>query len=160
VMETSPYQFYEATFTRALRTGDDQLGKRSPTALYGPNRSLIVGEYSLGARDIADYILEHVNARGAILTDDSKTFGVMLASGRPDLFTDRIDYGDAQWLDILNNPWGRVRYFLITYGDKIGADIIGTRYTGFPKNYPWAHPVYHRGGFWLIRIDRKRPRAG
>jgi hypothetical protein len=153
-METYPYQFYEAAFIRAIRTGDDQLGTRSPTALYGPNKSLVVGEYSIGAQRMADYILKHVHGREAILTDDSKTFGVMLTTGRPDLFLDRIDYGDALWLDILNNPFGRVTYVLISNHFQ---DAINVRYTGFPKGYTWAHPVLRSGGYWLFRIDHKRP---
>jgi hypothetical protein len=156
-METYPYQFYEAAFVRSLVSGEDQLGTRSKTSLYHKGGYMVVGEYSLGANDMARYIELHVSRREAILTDDSKTFGVMLSSGRPDLFLDRIDYGDAQWLDIVNNPFRRVRYILVPAG---GADLISRRYTGFPEGYPWARPVYVNDYYGLYAVARSPNPAG
>ncbi len=62
---------------------------------------------------MARYITDHVQQPNAILTDDSQTLEVMLLSGRPDLFLDRIDHGDMAWRRVLNNPFGRVKYFLL-----------------------------------------------
>ena len=62
---------------------------------------------------MARYITDHVHQRNAILTDDSQTLEVMLLRGRPDLFLDRIDHGDMAWRRVLDNPFGRVRYFLL-----------------------------------------------
>jgi hypothetical protein len=155
VMESYPYQFYEAAFTRALRTGDDQLGAHSRASMYQRNGFIVVGEYSLGADDMADYILAHVEKPQAILTDDSKTFCVMLATGRPDIFFDRIDLGDAPWLDVVTSPFGRARFILVTlHRSPTNADLITLHYSGFPKGYSWARPVYVNKYYGLYAVAK------
>lgn len=76
-----------------------------------------------GVDPMARYITAHDRAQNSILVDDSQTFGVMLRTGRPDLFWDRIDKGDAEWRDVLSAPWGRVRYMLMA-----SDDLIAQRY--------------------------------
>jgi len=38
----------------------------------------------------------------------------MLFSGHPDRFLDRIGIGDQKWDRVLNDPYGRVRYLLVS----------------------------------------------
>jgi len=114
---------------RALRTGGDQEGTTS------------IGGYQIGVaadRQMADYVLAHVHKLKSILTDDAQTFSVMLASGRPDLFVDRIDKGDRYWHRVLADPYGRVGYILVSrfrqpdqvrecYPKIVRAEVPGTR---------------------------------
>ena len=75
----------------------------------------IMGIDPVADRAMADYIGAHVAETDAVLTDDSQTFGVMLSSGRPDLFLDRIDRGDADWLRVAEHPYPKVRYLLVSW---------------------------------------------
>lgn len=109
LMDTYRYQFGEQGFVRAVRTGESLEGK----TLRGGYR------FNTGAdRAMSDYILAHTIRRDGILTDDAQTFSVMLASGRPDLFRDRIDKGDRIWHRALRDPYGKVDYILVSrFGD-------------------------------------------
>ena len=53
-------------------------------------------------------------SRGSILTDNAQTFGVMLLTGRPDLFDDRVDAGDAAWSDAAHDPAAHVDLMLLS----------------------------------------------
>ena len=112
--------------------------------------------YSVGVRDsrrMAQYILGMHLKKNTILTDDAQSFWVMLASGRPDLFVDRIDQGDAHWLDLVANPMGRVRYMLVT---RQSDDRIALRYSTMTSGgVPWAHIVRSYGNFFLLRVDKR-----
>jgi hypothetical protein len=102
---------------------------------------------------MAAYILKMHVPRNSILTDDAQSFWVMLFSGRPDLFVDRIDQGDAHWIDLMQNPFGRVDYFLVT---RQSDDRINVRYTEITQGkVPWAHLVHHEADFYLLRIDKR-----
>ena len=82
-MKSWPYQYEENIFVRALSSGHDQEGADAG------------GPYTVGNvddREMARWIDANVaREKNAILTDDAQGFGVMLATGRPDLFFDRID---------------------------------------------------------------------
>ena len=70
------------------RDGEDQEG------------NIGIGGYPIGIADeqaMADFIEENVPEDEMILTDDAQSLGIMLLSGRPDLFFDRIDRGDEVW---------------------------------------------------------------
>lgn len=147
-MRTYPYQYEESTFLTAITTGKDLEGTTS-----------VPGGYHVGIkeeRQMADYILSHVHRRDAVLTDDAQSFEVMLVSGRPDLFLDRIDYGDTAWTRVLDHPFGRVRYFLVsTFAPTL--DLIQVRFTGIAKGLPWARVVYANGRYELLAIPRCPP---
>ena len=89
----------------------------------------------------------------------SVTFSVMLLSGRPDVFWDRIDRGDDEWLAARDRPWGRVAYVLAS--DKTD-DLIRVR---FPQLFGTASergfaPVYRTPGLALYRVARHGPSSG
>jgi hypothetical protein len=149
-MKTFKYQFLEQAFTRSVEQDRDQEGTHSVGWVLHKGASYEVG---VGAsQKMARYILAMHLKKNAILTDDAQTFWVMLASGRPDLFVDRIDQGDAHWLDLLESPRGRVRYFLVT---RQSDDRIGLRYSDITQGtVPWAHVVKAYGHFYLLRIDK------
>jgi hypothetical protein len=147
-MRTYPYQFQEQAFTRALASGTSQEGKRS------------IGGYAVGIEPeqrMADYIRTHVGRRNSILTDDAQSFAVMLLSGRPDLFVDRIDHGDAVWLDLRDDPWGRVRYALVS---RIALnDLVLLRFPGLiHEDVRGMKPVFRSSRWLLVRIAPRDPR--
>jgi hypothetical protein len=142
-MKTYPFQYEESVFARAMVTGEDQEGKSA------------VDGYHVGIRaekQMAAYILAHVHGRHEILTDDSQSLEVMTVSGHPELFFDRIDKGDATWYRVLNHPFGRVRYFLLSTFAR-GLDLIQVRFQGIAtQSPPWVSTVFADGRYKLLRI--------
>jgi len=138
-MRVYPYQFREQAFVNAV---EGKGGLPDPL---------------VGARKVASWVDAQVHQRDAILTDDSQTFAVMLLSGRPDLFLDRIDHGDARWLAVRDNPWGTVRYMLMITG---GPDLIAAKYpkAGEGAN-PGLTPVFRSQNYILLRVAAKPPAA-
>lgn len=138
-MTTFRYQYLDREFVHAITRGEVS---RNP---LGP------------ADETADWIKEHVNQRDAVLTDDSQTFSVMIRSGRPDLFWDRIDRGDDEWTAALAFPFGATRYLLIANRpeDRIAqryptlASGVATR--GFTR-------VFANHDFVIVRVAAARPR--
>jgi hypothetical protein len=108
-MQSYPQQVREQAFTRALASRHTQEG----TLAVGPG-GLPVPVGFKPSYDMAHYITAHVRQRNAVLTDDAQTFGTVLRSGRPDLFFDRIDRGEAGWLVTARQPYRTVRYLLIS----------------------------------------------
>lgn len=148
-MKTFEIQYMEQAFTRAISTWDDQEGTGS------------IGGYGVGIaaqRDVAERIKRTIAGRDAILTDDAQTFSVMLLTGRPSLFFDRIDKGDQEWLDVLERPWGRVRYVLISRG---GDDFVRLRYPGLADGTARGFTtVFSTSGFVLASVAERAPSAG
>lgn len=117
-MQSYPHQNLEQAFTRAISTGDDQEGTGSR------------GGYQVGIapeREMANFIDEQEIANNEILTDNSRTYGVIALSGRPDLFFDRVDRGDEEWQAVLDSPQGEVEFMLI---ENAEPDLILERYPG------------------------------
>lgn len=117
-MDSYPYQSMEQAFVNAVSSGDSQEGRKSRggfTVGIGPEAQM------------AQYIKQNVEGKNAILTDNAQTFGVILLSGRPQQFLDRIDRGDSAFNDILTNPEGRVQYLLLNRNPRSG-DLITERY--------------------------------
>jgi hypothetical protein len=100
-MRTFAYQLDERAFASALATGRDQSHS-------------IPGIDPLADARMARYVLRHVHDRNAILTDDAQTYDVIIRTGRPTLFADRIDHGDAFWGELAHLPFGRVQYLLFS----------------------------------------------
>jgi uncharacterized membrane protein YgcG len=146
-MKTYRYQFMESAFVHAIETGRDQEGASS------------VGGFRVGVaaeRDMAHFILGLPMRRKAILTDDAQSFGVMLLSGHPELFFDRIGRGDAVWHRILEHPWGRVRYLLITrFGEP---ELARQRYPeALSGRQPGLTLVYENARYALFAVAAKPP---
>jgi hypothetical protein len=111
-MKTFPVRLDEEQFTAAIATGRDQ-------------SHLVRGLDPVADRAMARYVVAHVHTPNAVLTDDSQTFGVILATGRPELFADRVDHGDAKWIQTAIHPYRKVRYLLFSW---ISQDQLGRLY--------------------------------
>lgn len=116
-MQSYERQALEQAFTRALSSGEDQEGTRS----FGSG--IVVG--NAPERGAAAWLLDHAHGRDAVLADDEEAFAVMLYTGRPDLFFDRIDHGDDPWNAAVSRPQGRVDFLLVA---KHKPDLIRARY--------------------------------
>ena len=95
-MKTYRYQNLESNFAAAVSTRESQEGA---TTLERLRPSAIVDEQAM-----ADYITANITDRNSILTDNSQTYAVMLLTGQPDLFVDRVDKSDGPWKDIAARP--------------------------------------------------------
>ncbi|CAB4772779.1 unannotated protein [freshwater metagenome] len=104
-MKTYKYQNLESTFAAAVSTGQSQEGART---LSGQAVG-IVDEQAMAA-----WIRDNVTRQGSILTDNAQTYAVMLFTGRPDLFFDRVDRSDGPWLEAARNPVEHVDYLLLS----------------------------------------------
>jgi hypothetical protein len=104
-MKTYQYQNLESSFAAAVSTRESQEGT---TTVNGETVG-IVSEQAM-----AEYILNNVSVRNSILTDNAQTYGVMLLTGRPDLFFDRVDKSDGPWKRAANNPAKYVDYLLLS----------------------------------------------
>lgn len=153
VMSTWPVQYEENIFVRALSTGADQEG----TDPGGP--------YTIGNaddREMSNWIKANLPvARDRILTDDGQTFGVMLVSGHPEWFRDRIDYGDGNWKRVLRKPWGKVDYLLVARYPLPPDDIVDEiekRYPGLRTNsVPGISVVHSNAHYVLLRVAPRKP---
>ncbi|WP_121253446.1 hypothetical protein [Nocardioides ferulae] len=117
MMKTFRYQNLEAPFAAAVSTGESQEGART---LDGETVG-IVSEQAM-----AEYIRNNVTRRGSILTDNAQTYAVMLLTGRPDLFYDRVDRSDGPWKRAARNPAEYVDYMLVS--TDTSADLLSQLY--------------------------------
>lgn len=116
-MKTYKYQNLESTFAAAVSTGESQEGART---LSGGAVG-VVDEQAMAA-----WIRDNVSRRGSILTDNAQTYAVMLFTGRPDLFFDRVDQSDGPWLEAARNPVDNVDYLLLS--TDTAADLLSQLY--------------------------------
>lgn len=136
-----PYQNLEANFVTAVATGESQEGT---TTVSGQEVGILT------ERAMAEYITNNITERGSVLTDNSQTFGVILLTGEPHLFFDRVDKGDDEWLEAILTLPDSVDYILVSNSaeDRILVD------------YPTAAPgvendfniVYETGRYALIEV--------
>ncbi len=142
-MKTYKYQSQEQAFTRAVSSHHSQEGTSS------------IGGYNVGIdpeAQMAQYIKVHIHRKNVILTDNAQTFGVMLLSGRPDWFYDRIDQGDAKWTKILDDPFGKVQYLLFTRNPH-GEDRITARYPQLDQGgVPGMTIAYQTQRYTLVSV--------
>ncbi|HEX3874034.1 MAG TPA: hypothetical protein VHW26_07800 [Solirubrobacteraceae bacterium] len=147
-MESYPFQSLEQAFIRAVRTGDDQENTNS------------IGGFTVGIRpeaQMAAFINRNVTARHAILTDNSQTFGVILLSGRPRLFFDRVIKGDGTWQSVLADPYGVVQYLLVAYNPR-GGDLIRAHFPGLLGGIPKGFKVvFETARYVLVKVPVLNP---
>lgn len=150
LMESWRYQFEEQAFARAIATGKDQEGRPTPST----------GDVGIAPeRRMADYIKSHIRRKNAILTDDAQSFPVMLFTGRPSIFRDRIDQGDAKFLDVRDSPWGKVQYVLVSR--LAFDDLVGVRYPRLrTSNEPGFRTVYKTKRWLLASVAPRSPARG
>ena len=135
-MRVYPNQYMEKAFVESVFTG-----KRDPK----------LDPYTR----MAGYIGKHVSRRDSILTDDAGTFPVMLLSGHPGWFLDRIDKGDTYWANVLGAPFGRVGYMLVLSSE---TDAINAAYPGLSTGSVPGFTVVHRDdGLLLVRVGPRPP---
>jgi hypothetical protein len=147
-MQHYPYQNLEQAFVRAIQTGHSQEGTVS------------IGGYRVGIdpeREMAAYLHHNVgDAQDQVLTDNAQTYGVILLDGRPSVMFDRVDKGDAAWLSVRDNPFGRVRYMLIAYRSR--ADLIQQRYPQAAAGVvPGLTPVFRTSRYLLVAVAPHAP---
>lgn len=151
-MKNYPFQSQEQAFTRALFSAESQEGKSSR------------GGFNVGiaaeAR-MAEYIkTELPQKRDSILTDNAKTFGVMMLTGRPGIFFDRIDEGDANFRSVVQDPFGKVEYLLIST-NRTSDDIIRRRYPRANQGTVGGlQVVFRTERYVLVSVADRQPRAG
>jgi hypothetical protein len=116
-MKTYKYQNLESSFAAAVSTRESQEGA---TTLNGETVG-IVAEQAM-----ATYIRNNVSLRSSILTDNAQTYGVMLLTGRPDLFFDRVDKSDGPWKEAALDPAKHVDYLLLS--TDTSSDLLSQLY--------------------------------
>ncbi len=140
-MQSYPHQNLEQAFTRAISSGDDQEGTSSR------------GGYQVGISpesQIARFIQDQSIPKNEILTDNSRTYGVIALTGHPDLFYDRVDHGDQQWQRVLADPQGQVDFMLV---ENSTADLIVKQYPGLTQgNVSGFEPVVKNDRYTLLRV--------
>ncbi len=140
-MQNYPHQNLEQAFTRAISTNEDQEGTGSR------------GGYQVGIApesEMASFINDQSIPKNEILTDNSRTYGVISLTGHPDLFFDRVDKGDEVWRQTLDNPQDNVEFMLVEDND---ADLILDRYPGaLDGDVPFLEPVVQNERYTLLRV--------
>ena len=71
-----------------------------------------------------------------MLTDNAQTYGVILLTGDPSLFFDRVDRSDGPWLSAAVDPDAHVDYLLLSTNPAL--DLLSRRY---PDAATGADPV-------------------
>ncbi|HWV85833.1 MAG TPA: hypothetical protein VNZ62_10350 [Capillimicrobium sp.] len=149
-MRNYPFQSLEQAFTRTVFSGESQEGRSSR------------GGFTVGIdpeAQMAEYVKENITARRAILADNAQTFGVILLSGRPALFFDRIDEGDGAWKEILDDPWGEIPYVMAATGARSGDQVLA-RYPGLADGTePGMTVVARTDRYVLARVAERRPQG-
>ncbi len=149
-MDRYPYQNLEQAFLRGLlHPGQDQEGTRSR------------GGYNVGIsadQRMAAFIKAMAGKRkNSVLADNSTTAGVILLSGRPEVFADRVDRGDGRFQSLIRSPWGRVRYMLVAPGT--GGDAIERTWPGATRGrVRGLQPVFSVGSTTLLLVSANDPR--
>jgi hypothetical protein len=142
-MDTYPFQSMEQAFVHAVSEGQSQEGRKSR------------GGFTVGIApeaQMAEYIKSNVSGKNAILTDNAQTFGVILLTGRPQEFYDRIDKGDSAWNDTLTEPRGVVEYMLLNRNPDSG-DLITERYPNADKGTEDnLTPVFRTERYLLVKV--------
>lgn len=116
-MKTYRYQNLEAPFAAAITTGESQEGAET---LSG-DKVGIVSEQAM-----AEYIRNNVKRDNSILTDNAQTYAVMMLTGHPERFFDRVDKSDGPWKVAARNPAKYVDYMLMSTADT--GDLLTKLY--------------------------------
>lgn len=131
-MDDFPRQGLERAFHDAVATGDDQEGART---LDGA----VVGYAH--ERDMADFIRANVEGSATVLTDNAATYAVVLLTGSPATFVDRVDDADESWERIARSPAARVDYLLLSRDTD--RDLLSAMYPAAAVGQDPALTVLH-----------------
>jgi hypothetical protein len=116
-MKTYRYQNLEAPFAAAVTTGESQEGAET----LNREKVGIVSEQAM-----AEYIDNNVSRPNSILTDNAQTYAVMMLTGHPEFFFDRIDKSDGPWKETARCPAESVDYLLMSTSDN--GDLLTKLY--------------------------------
>jgi hypothetical protein len=149
-MDRYPYQNLEQSFVRATLTQRDQEGSTSRGGYrvgIQPEQRMAAFIKVLAGRD-----------HNTVLADNATTGGVILLTGRPEVFLDRVDQGDAYFLRVLKNPWGRINYIVVARGTDDGSinQIYPRAATGGAAG---LRPVYTAGRYVLLSVAATDPKV-
>ncbi len=93
-----------------------------------------------------------------VLADNSVVGAVILLTGRPEAFVDRVDEGDKHFLEVLDRPWGTVRYILTTTGPGSGSSTINQRFKDASRGtVAGLVPVFTSGRYVLLSVAATDP---
>jgi hypothetical protein len=137
-MKTYRYQNLESNFAAAVSTRESQEGAKT---LSGAKVGIVDEQAT------ADYITANISDRNSILTDNSQTYAVMLLTGRPDLFVDRVDKSDGPWKDIARDPARHVAYMLMS---TAGNDLLNDMYPTAAAGSNACLPVIYRTDRYVL----------
>lgn len=132
-MKTYRYQNLEAAFANAVSTGQSQEGSRT---LDGETIG-IVSEQAM-----AEYIRTNIDDENSILTDNAQTYAVMLLTGRPEIFFDRVDQSDGPWQKAAKDPAQHVDYLLLS--TDTSDDLLSKLYPEAADGSDALLPVVYR----------------
>jgi hypothetical protein len=132
-MKTYRYQNLEAAFANAVSTGQSQEGSRT---LDGETMG-IVSEQAM-----AEYIRTNIDDENSILTDNAQTYAVMLLTGRPEIFFDRVDQSDGPWQRAAKDPAQHVDYLLLS--TDTSDDLLSKLYPEAADGSDALLPVVYR----------------
>jgi hypothetical protein len=149
-MRDYEYQDQAQAFTRWVETRDSQEGTRS------------IGGYTVGIDPevaMASYINEQLpQEESSILVDENFSYAPMLLTGRPSLFADRADEGEALWESKIAEPFGEVSYMLIAIGR--GGDQLRKRYPdAISGGVLGVNPVFRTDRYVLLSVSETQPPA-
>lgn len=149
-MKTYRYQNLESSFAAAISTRESQEGARTPTGGT-------VGTASEQA--MADFIRANISGKSTILTDNAQTYAVMLLTGDPALFFDRVDRSDGPWQEAAKDPAGYdVRYLLLS--TDTSEDLLSQLYSDAVDGTDTLLPeVFSTPRYTLVGVtpDYQRP---
>lgn len=136
------HQGIERAFHDAITTQDSQDGAE---AVDGS----VVG-YS-NEQDMADYIRANIDDDSSVLTDNSQTYAVMLLTGDPALFFDRVDESDGPWRRAAQNPAAHVSYMLLN--TDTSTDLLSQLYSlAAAGDDPVLEEVHGNSRYTLVRV--------
>lgn len=138
-MKTYEHQNLEAAFADAVSTRQSQEGAKT---LDGETIG-IVSEQAM-----AKYITTNIDAKNSILTDNAQTYAVMLMTGRPDIFFDRVDKSDGPWQEAAKDPAAHVDYMLLS--TDTSDDLLSRLYPEAADGSDPLLPVVYRTERYLL----------
>ena len=136
------HQGIERAFHDAVATGESQEGVRTVSGtVVGYDEEQAMGEW----------IRDHVTAEGSVLTDNAQTYAVMLFSGRPDLFLDRVDGSDDAWERAAGDPADTVDYLLLS--TDTAYDLLSRRFPDAARGTdPGLREVFATDRYRLVEV--------
>lgn len=132
-MKTYRYQNLEGAFANAVSTRQSQEGART---LDGETIG-IVSEQAM-----SEYISTNIDGESSILTDNAQTYAVMLLTGSPDIFFDRVDRSDGPWQQAAKDPARHVDYLLLS--TDTSDDLLSKLYPEAADGSDPLLPVVYR----------------